>query len=259
MLYDHHRWVLPVACEAQRAGLLPIPCTIVTFDRHHDTREPPQELRTELARVRSAGCRVADVVAVAGSRLSTINDDWLLAGMDIGLIGNAVIVGVERSWDAPEEFQESDGTTHRIFLSSLPREALGYQGDLSDLARREALKPLWDTLGWGRVPGGQFGFTELANPILLDFDLDCFTLTWRGYVLPWPDEVFRKEFTEPSQQWGTIGLTGKDFIVGLLRKAGVVTIAREPVCCGGMDKAIQVLASLDRYLLDGVLASQRGK
>ncbi|HZK11173.1 MAG TPA: hypothetical protein VFD10_02290, partial [Atribacterota bacterium] len=38
-LHKEHRWILPIIFYNQQKKILPHPCTLVTFDAHHDTLE----------------------------------------------------------------------------------------------------------------------------------------------------------------------------------------------------------------------------
>lgn len=42
----------------------------------------------------------------------------------------------------------------------------------------------------------------------------------------------------------------------LLNRASVITICREPECCGGIGEANKILSYLDRYFFDGALRTE---
>jgi hypothetical protein len=255
VLYDEHRWVLPVIREAQNEKLIPTPCTIVTFDRHHDAL-PPRKGLGEIPRLRKEGQTIEDIFQLVESHLSATNDDWLRAGMELGFIGDAILFGPIPDITRVERiFKDSVGQQHQLFFPGLPGRALSYQGDLSDLARSQELQPLWNAFGWTRTKGLQkgFGFAQGLDAIVLDFDLDCFVVDWREYLFPWPSEVFEKEFLEASSHSLTTGLKGQDIVKGIIQKAGIITLAREPIHCGGTDKSNLILESLDKYFFDGHL------
>jgi len=50
-----------------------------------------------------------------------------------------------------------------------------------------------------------------------------------------------------------LGWTGKDFVDGLVKRAALLTIAREPYCCGDDTKANQVLGKVNHFLFDDEL------
>jgi hypothetical protein len=61
-----------------------------------------------------------------------------------------------------------------------------------------------------------------------------------------------------SEYFTTNGRNRQSFIRGLISKAGVLTVAREPSCCGGEEKSDRILASLNKYVFDGNLGRSAG-
>jgi hypothetical protein len=251
LIHNDHRWLLPIICSAQEAGLIPRPVTVVMFDFHPDDLEPL--CMDEIKQLRQDGPTVEALIELCQSRLRSLDDDWVIAGMELGLIDHIVTFGVDDRFDCKREHRDHLGHVHYLEYPELPRGGLGYQGSLSDLAKDRELSRLWTILGWRHFTGMGFQFDPATPKILLDFDLDCFAVRWRDYLFPWPDEVFEREFLEPSGYWTVEGRTGQDFVHGLISKAGLVTIAREPNHCGGDEKADEILRKLNRYVFDGQL------
>lgn len=253
-LHNHHRWTLPLIAAAQDIGHVPRPCHLLVFDQHRDALAP--RCVAALQELREKGVTIDALIDLSARHLSTMNDDWIKGSMELGLVDHAIVFGAGRAGlpDNELEFNDRQGERHRIFLPGLPRAGLDYQGDLSDLARHSELRELWNLLGWDSRATGEFSFAEKRTKLFLSIDLDCFIMRWREYLLPWVHEVYEKEFHTASTYGPTEGRTGKDFFDGLLASAGVIDIAREPDCCGGSEKADQVLADLNRYIFDGRLA-----
>jgi uncharacterized protein YoaH (UPF0181 family) len=217
------------------------------FDAHHDALEPA--CLDRIRSLRAGGFSTGDVIELCRQDLRQLDDDWLRAGMHLGLIGDAVVFGVENHFNEfPMDFTDKSGCAHRIELLELPGHGLGYQGSLSDLAKSYAYDRAWEILGWEYRNGGGFWFRPEPK-LVLDFDLDCFAINWRDYTLPWPEEVFRGEFLEVSTYFSTAGLNGQQFVRGLVEKAGLITIASKPDHCGGERKASEILAMLIHYVL----------
>ena len=249
-LHENHRWVLPIINYAQERGILFKPCKLVMFDAHHDAIEP--SCIDEIRRVRESGTGLKDLVCLCRDKLRHLNDDWVTAGMELGLIGDAVIFGVEntRNHTLPKSFVDHCNNRHRIELMGLPGKELKYQGSLSDLTKSTILSEVWRILEWQYTKDTGFKFARAASKILLDFDLDCFVIRWRDYLFPWPDEIFEREFFTPSDYFSTKGWTGKRFLDELVSRAALLTIAREPQCCGGDEKASQILRKVNGFLFD---------
>src|SRR5260370_26266901 len=86
--------------------------------------------------------------------------------------------------------------------------------------RSASMSPAWDVLGWGRINDRRW-FLENQEPILFDIDLDYFAIKWEDYVVPWPEEIFEREFLEHSKQYTTIGRTSQEFFLGLLGRSAL--------------------------------------
>jgi len=141
-----------------------------------------------------------------------LDDDWIKAGMGLGLIGDGVVFGVRDPYDPDDlqNFVDSEGTAHYLeILGVFPGPALEYQGPLSDLALGPKWKRLWDLIGWEYVPQSAFRFKETSERILVDIDLDAFVMPWEDYVFPWEDEVFEDRFLRTSDYFSTAGLDGE--------------------------------------------------
>lgn len=236
---------------AQQQGALPKPCTVIMFDRHHDALDPPNEAMGDLRRLRLEPS-LQGVVSVCSEQLRRIDDDWLKAGMELGFFGDAAILGVHDDFDARNyrSYTDQMGDQHSIeILSSLPRSGLGYQGYLSDVARRSEFETLWKILGWENRVGDEKRFRFLSDlpKILLTIDLDCFSIPWTDYIFAWPTKVFEAEFLEVSDYWSASRWSGRLFLQALAKKAGLVTIARASECTGGPEDSDSILESLVRY------------
>lgn len=255
-LHDKHRWVLPLIHDAQQNGILSAPCTLISFDAHHDTKQPVPDCMTEIKRIRGSGLSIGNLVFLCEEKLSLNNDDWIRAGMELGLISDVVVFGVQYHLDSriPPQFADHTGGTHRIEICPLPREALERSGPLGACHNHRQPKELWSILDWVYMPQKGFSFGQRPERVLLDFDLDCFKLTWATkYTFPWPDEVFQTEFLTDSRYYSTEGWSGKAFVKGLMDRAGLIAIAREQRCCGGEQKADEVLRKLNHFIFDDKL------
>jgi hypothetical protein len=255
-LHDDHRFVLPLIFSSQQAERLPRPCKIIMFDRHHDALLPrTQDVIAEIDTMRCNGFGLEELIAFCNARLCANDDDWIKAGMGLGLISDGVVFGVEDCGNPDlETFRDSQGIDHRFkILSTFPGPALEEHGELVDLARADEFRPAWDVLEWNHVPGEGFRFHPRGGHILLDIDLDAFVMCWSDYVFPWENEVFEDRFLKrTTQRWN-----GKQFFRELVSRAGLLTIAREPRCCGNRTKARVVWNRINKFLFDQRLRIHR--
>jgi hypothetical protein len=255
VIHDDDRWLLPVLLAAQQDKLLPQPALLVNFDQHEDAANLRKGLGL-IPSVRENGYPKAEFIELVRNHLANNDDDWIKAGMELGLISDAVAYGVTQGHNTEPIYTDHLGGSDRLFLEcELPGDALAHQGSLSDLACAQSLGNYWETIGWEHK-GGRFGFREDLPRIILNIDLDCFAMYWRGYRFPWEEEVYNKEFHTASDRFSTKGLTGADFFRGLVKRAGVITIAREPTFTGGKEKGAVILRRVGDYLFGGELKLQ---
>jgi hypothetical protein len=254
LVHKDHRWLLPIVFQLQEEGHLPRPCDLMMFDAHHDACVP--RCAEEIMAIRRDGITYDAIIELCRTHLDRKDDDWLVAGIELGLVKDALLFGVEDrapgQTDHLRDYLDHVGQRHRVHILEFPREELEYQGGLSDLARRDLTTPIWDILGWD-FQNGRFGFMHDRPRFLLDIDLDCFVIRWRGFRLPWPDEVFEREFEEACED-GARGWSGYRFFNELVARAGAVTIATEPYHCGGVAKADEIYQQVNKHLFDDELS-----
>ena len=85
----------------------------------------------------------------------------------------------------------------------------------------------------------------MTNPIVLDFDLDCFTTECENNVYAWPEAIFREKYYDNEEV--------RHFMHKLINRSTIITICREPTCCGGLGESNKILGYLDCYFFDGCL------
>ncbi len=252
-IHKDHRWVLCLIYIAQQQNLLPEPCKIVYFDAHHDSKKP--YCMDKIKSIRAEGITSGDLFKLCDSALSRTDDDWLIAGMELGLISNSIGIGVRQRGGNKRHrvFKDHKGNEHSIWLIGPLLSAFGYQGCLSDLAKINVFRNLWDSLHWKKDKNRPFAFERNDEIFLLDFDLDCFAINWDDYTFPWPDEIFAKEYTTSSDYSSTRGWTGSEFIKTLAKSAGLITICTEPSFCGGKLNVRRIASKFNEFIFNNSL------
>ena len=255
LLHEDHRWVLPIILQAQLYGDLPSPCDVIMFDAHDDAIEPAC-IQT-IADFRNKGLTTQAIIDLCHHHLKELDDDWVKAGMELGLIRDIVIFGVEERSGSfgSQTYTDHLGDKHKIRLAKFPnRGSLGFKRELSDVDRSYAHQDLWDLLGWVYETGKGFDFAAGREKVLLDFDLDCFLMIWKGYYFSWADKVFEGELLNESNYHSTDGWSGQKFIHGLIKKAGLITIARETEMYSRDNRiAEELLQKMNHYMFDNQL------
>lgn len=256
LLHRDHRWTLVILHWAQQAEMAPAPWNLVLLDRHHDAFDP--ECKHRLDRVLKEGLKVDelfDICSGEGSEsLSTQDNDWICAGMRLGLIGDAVVFGAKHKGSgAADRIVDVLGHEHSIRLLPRLKSALAYQGSLGDTRTRN--ERVWNTLGWQQHPDGRHWFCETDTRFLFDIDLDYFAFECEDYCIPWPCAVFEDEFLTPSSHFTTEGRSARDFFLGLLDRAAMLTVATEPRFCGDGDtegrNVRTLLRRMNHYAFEG--------
>lgn len=254
-VHRDHRWDLCTLYHHQQLHMLPIPCDLIMFDQHHDCVSP--NCTDILKDLRSNGFDFNDLFELCRKNLSKQDDDWVIAGMELGLIKNAVIFGVHDIYTFDKslgKFKDQTEQIHQIEILGRPRSELRYQGKLSDLAYGKRYQSVWDLLRWRfSIDDHNFNFGDQEEQLWLNIDLDYFAINWGDYTIPWNDDIFATEFIPKSNYSSTEGWSARDFILGLLNLAGLFTIATEPTFCGGFNNMMQILERFNKFVFDGNL------
>lgn len=186
LIHEDHRWVLPLVVDAQQRGLLPRPVPVALFDRHTDCAQPRRPL--------PAIATVEDALRLCEDHLSPHDDDWLIAGIETGILADVFLFGVDDR-----------------------------MGDLPLAVGNQAVFGRWEMPGFlPEVGVNARRLLEGSGPILLDIDLDCFAYAYRDQVWPWSEEIFAHQFSGEQTLWRS-----------LVQRAGLITVCREAGCCGG--------------------------
>jgi hypothetical protein len=225
-VFDPHRLALPSwACALGEGGP---PALLVTLDRHLDTVVPRAP---EAVPERAAGLRALD--EHARWALDVRNYDHILAAMEAGLVGDALLIARARPRGAfaGDTYVDSRGRAHRLVaVPTVDRAAEAFSAPAPGDAVREVL--------------------ERAERVLLDVDLDCFTSLSDAdptTVLPWPRALIR-EFLLPEGSG--------PFWEAVLERAVALTLAREPHHCGGLLASNALFGDLAEVLFRELLHAE---
>jgi hypothetical protein len=167
--------------------------------------------------------------------LDVRNVDHILAGMEAGLIQDAIVVARTRLPGAAEKAWVDRRGKHHALLTVPRLEALtdGFGTETPSEQARAVAQML-----------------EKHAVTLLDVDLDCFTTVSDAdptSVVPWPEELIRA-FLMPEGSprfWDAV----------LLRCAGL-TVACEPYHCGGLVAAHRLFERVATVLFREILAAE---
>ena len=258
-IHNDHRWVLPILAWAQTAGVIQRPSLLVMFDYHTDFAKPllidTDEGKEEINKF-STNPSVEAAIQICDRRLDKLDGDWVSSGMELGIIGDAVVFGAELGHRAGERgvvvYSDLRGREHKFWSLPLPLEALAHQGCLSDHHHKPS--GLWEALGWTPSTGLQ----PDNGSVILDFDLDVFAFHHAlGPEFPWPEKIFSHQFRTKSGASSVTGMTGMELLRQLIQVSSIVTIAREPSFCGGEADCNAIFDQVNGHIFGGRAAYGR--
>jgi hypothetical protein len=227
-LFEPHRLALPAWALAVAEGP---PALLVTLDRHLDTVPPAHPDRVPH---RSAGLHALD--EFARWELDVRNYDHILAAMEAGLVGDALLIARARPRGAhsADTYVDRQGVSHRLLVApTVDRLAEGYGTPEASPLAREAQALL-----------------EAAAGVLLDVDLDCFTSPSDAdptEVLPWPRATIRQHLMPEGSE---------AFWEAVLTRCLALTLAREPHHCGGVVASGRLLEEVLEVLFAELLGAE---
>lgn len=205
-LFDPHRLALPCWALAMRGRT---PGLLITLDRHFDLVAPkvPADVPDSTASLR-------EIDEYTRWELDVRNVDHILASMEAGILGDAIVIARSRPQGCVTEttYVDRRGGEHRLLrVLNVDRVAEGFGSKEASPEAIEALELL-----------------DRHSDVVLDLDLDCFTTTSDAdptEILPWPASAIRSFLLPAGSEafWDTV-----------LGKTRVLTIAREPHHIGGV-------------------------
>ena len=227
---------------------------IIFFDRHDDACNPNLNVEELLGKwgvdkIEDVSSR--DFWSFVEFDLSSLDDDWLLAGMELDLINHAVVIGQKENsniQDLNNMFESSDGKHHELFDIYHLDWSIGSRGCLGDnVMKEEYYENVRNIFEYNQPPYGRYDkfSKEVTKPFVLDFDLDCFTTECEDKTYAWPEDIFKEKYVYNEDV--------RYFMKRLIERSTIITICREPACCGGLGESNKILGYLDKYFFEGNL------
>lgn len=232
-IYEDHRYILNVLYRAFNKSVLTEPVTLLYFDKHDDGKDPVSDINT-LKKYRGNLPDEKEFWSFVEWEISCLDDDWIKTGMELGLIGDAILIGCPDPINFTEfsnSYKDHLGMEHIIYNVGTIWGGLAYQGWLTDTAQKQKFAPVWDLIGLVDNTCMELDSTKKKTKFVVDFDLDCFTTKLEEFTIPYPLEYFYKLFESPSQY---CHIKPSDVVIDLIKEAEFVTVARESDYCGSI-------------------------
>lgn len=220
-VFDPHRLALCAWAEVVGSR----PALLVTLDRHFDLVPP--------ATPPKHGLRGEALELHVRTHLDARNVDHVLAGMEAGVVSDVIAVARAKPMGAFEgtAWEDSRGGHHEM-VRAATIDALSH-----DFGRAAA------------SPEAQRAHRLLgaAEQVLLDVDLDCFTTPSDAdptAIIPWPRALMAQHLRPRASE---------AFWAAVLGKCAVLTIAREPLHCGGLVAMGRLFEDFAAVMFEGLL------
>lgn len=247
LIYDDHRTLFSILFSIQKHKLIEGLPNLIYFDQHDDAVTPLMSIEERLSSLNNGDIdKLADkrVWTYGEFELGIMDDDWLCAAMDLNLIKDAFLIGGRtnlNTGDIDARYND-EKDQHRLYDIEHLHVALNNRGILEDNFYHEAPE---DDVEYIRSIFGVKGKQMDSTPFVLDFDLDCFATECEGQTMAWSEQVFIERFCHNLKVF--------ELMQKLLAHCSLITICREPSCCGGIGESNKILQYLDKYFFDYAL------
>lgn len=250
VIYDDHRWLLNVLFAVNKLTERP---DLIFFDAHDDAAkcEKKSELLAKIGIDNLMNASAKQFSAFVDYNQREDDGGWLTTAMELNLIGDVVNIGNRyndsiRSMNG--SYESEDGIKHGVWeLSYDLKHELGNRGKLGDSCKENENRALRNFFGIEHSYS-DLNSVMMTKPYILDFDLDFFTISCTDDSSHgWTERILNRHFPTYSKQ--------DDFLRMLIHNAMVITICREPDCCGSIGDSNRILCLLDRYYFKGALGT----
>ena len=175
LLYDDHRSVLNVLFETKKLGMFSTTPNMFFFDKHDDACNPrinAKDLLEKWGVERIEDVSSRDFWSFVEFELSGLDDDWLLAGMELDLINHAVVIGQTENSnmrDINNHFESSDNKNHELFDIPHIDYSIGCRDCLGDSMIKEPYyENVRNLFEYNQIQNGDYDkfSKEVTNPFV---------------------------------------------------------------------------------------------
>ncbi|MBU7569073.1 MAG: hypothetical protein KAF41_00325 [Flavobacterium sp.] len=249
VIYEDHRTILNVLYFLKTNGLADFPIDLFMFDDHDDFLNPSESALQRIAEFNDNAPTEREFWSFTEFDLKTLDDDWVKAGMELGLINNVFLF---HSSQASYSFSDSYATQNfgekRVYNLGGVWDALTFHGCLDDFSNEAEYGQLWEDIGWVKN-NGKFEFVR-ENNFIVDFDLDCFStyIINKNYAIP--EEILIKNFEEYRRSENHYYGTASMFVKKLIEESALTTVCFENNSCGGIRESHKIFETFDYLFFD---------
>jgi len=252
IVYEDHRTILNVLFLLRKENRDSFPLNIVLFDNHDDACTPSKDALKIISKFNRKEPSLRDFWSFTEFDLKGMDDDWVKAGMELGLIENFFLFNAtESSLSFQQDYRTKSYGIKRLYNIGTVWDALAHRGRLYDVVKHAEFGELWSDFGWVYdKESGRFNF-QPVRPFVLDFDLDCFSTTVLDKRIAIPKELLNNKFEDEHRPSHHYYFTYQSFVQDLINKSAITTLCFENNFCGGFNQAHEIFKIVDDLFFDG--------
>lgn len=254
VIYEDHRTVLNVLFYLKTKTKTEFPVNVILFDDHDDAVKPSKDALRKIKAFNKKAPDLQKFWTFTEFSLKNLDDDWVKAGMELGLINNLFLFNSTQSHIGfVEHYNTMSFGTKRLYNLGYLWDALSYRGCLYDVIKHNEFGQLWEDLGWVYSRDtGKFSFNP-TKPYIVDFDLDCFTTQILGKRIAIPEDILIEKFQEFHQPSYHYYYSYDRFVKDIIKDAQITTMCFEQGFCGGFKQAFKVFETVDYLFFENQL------
>lgn len=227
VVYEDHRYILNILRYAFENKILEKPINVISFDYHSDSYDNPSLLTLEnINKVKSLGLK--EFWNFIEFEHSIQDDDWLVSGMEYGLINDVALMFVKEIFsgiDFNKPYFDTEQNVHNPILIDTKSNSMEIN----------TFKKI------------------MENKFILDIDLDFASKVIEDKIYPYSNDELDVFFNQELMFSTNETLTVSELFKELIKKSSFITICKESEFCGGYSASNKVLEYLDEKYFDNEL------
>lgn len=254
VVYEDHRSILNVLFYLKKNKKATFPINIILFDDHDDSCKPSEEALRIIKGFNKREPELREFWSFTEFDLRTLDDDWIKAGMELGLINHLFLFNASQSSiGLITRYKTMKFGEKKIYNLGYLWDCLSHRGLLYDVVKRQEYGELWKDFGWEYdKKSGRFDFNP-SQGFIVDFDLDCFTTKILDNRVAIPEDILFDKFTEHHQPNYHYFYTYQMFVKKLIEESALTTICFENGFCGGYRQCFKIFDMVDQLFFDNEL------
>jgi hypothetical protein len=251
VIYEDHRTILNVLFVKKLNNELEFPVNIVLFDNHDDGCYPSEQAQETINKFNKKIPSIEKFWTFVEFELRGLDDDWIKAGMELGLINNVFLFNATQSnFGFVEKYKTKKFGIKKIYDLENVWDSISNRGYFNDVIKFDEYGELWEDFGWVKDENTYKYSFEPENKFIVDFDLDCFSTSVLEKRIAIPKEILFDKMISGYPKDNHYYYNSQDFIKDLIRKAEFTTICFENTFCGGFKESFKIFEYVDELFFD---------